>query len=59
MEAMVDGKLLSKQGIKDFDATANCIFMTTGKKTIFVDFSLENGEVISAKVNRNGDEPEN
>ena len=54
----MDGKLLSKQGIKDFDATANCIFMTTGKKTIFVDFSLENGEVISAKVNRNGDEPE-
>ena len=31
IDADVEGKQLSKQGVKDIGCTSNCLFMTTGK----------------------------
>ena len=31
INAEVDGKKISKQGVKDITCSSNCLFMTTGK----------------------------
>lgn len=34
----VDGKMLSKQGIKDIGCTSTCLFLTTGNVNFFLNF---------------------
>ena len=35
LNSEVDGKQISKQGIKDINCSANCLFMTTGISLLF------------------------